>query len=281
MTWIEAYRTRIGMSRLQFARAITRELGGTGERRCRVSEELLYRLESWPKCVTHPKLINMIAHACGATKTQRDQFLVKERRGYPFKHSPARVRDMPKPECPPKEKDERSHRHDHNRRSVVIIDRAGNEVKRCESVLDAAEIMGLSAPSVRARCVHKVPSEYGAGQIYSARYAEEWDAMTPTARAADIRKARESGGEVKRSKRDCAYRKAVVVLDKAGRELARYASINEASRGEVINDDCIRNRCYRRVWQEFTSTNDSTYRFADEWDKMTPEQRRKDLSAAM
>ena len=230
--------------------------------------------------------MNMIAHACGATKAQRDMFLVKGRREYPFKHSPARVKreERRKPTMqasPEREAEKKKSRYDHNSRAVVVLDRAGNEVKRCESMTEAAEIMCLSAQSVRARCAHKVPSEYGAGQIYSARYAEEWDAMTPTARAADIRKARESGGEVKRSKRDCAYRKAVVVLDKTGRELARYASINEASRGEVINDDCIRNRCYRRVWQEFTSTNDSTYRFADEWDEMTPEQRQKDLSAAM
>ena len=282
MTWIEDYRTKIGMSRMQFARAVTRELGGSGERRLWVSESLIYILETWSKAVTHPKIINMIAHACGATKAQRDQFLAKDRRGYPFKHSPARVRlDMPKREAAKPVKPERSHRRDHNRRAVVIIDRAGNEVKRCESLLDAGEEIGLTASSIRVRCAHKLPSEFGAGQIYSCRYADEWDAMTPTARAADIRRARERGGETKAVPRRDYCKKAVVVLDKTGRELARYASIGEASRGEIINDDCIRNRCYRRVLQEFTSTNDSTYRFADEWDAMTPEQRERDLSAAM
>ena len=107
MTWIEAYRQKQGMSREQFAAAVTRELGGTGERRKCVSANLIYLLENWPKCVTHPALITMIAHACGATKAQRDQFLAKERRDYPFRHFPARVRAEAPRRAPMKEKNSR------------------------------------------------------------------------------------------------------------------------------------------------------------------------------
>lgn len=282
MTWIEAYRQKLGMSREQFAAAVTRELGGTGERRKCVSANLIYMLENWPKCVTHPALITMIAHACGATKAQRDQFLAKERRGYPFRHFPARVRSEAPRRAPMKEeKPERNHRHDHARIAVVVLDRTGRVVRRCESMLDAAEVIGMTAPSVRARCLRRAAHEFCAGSVYTCRYAAEWDGMSQTARAADMRRALELGGDMKRKPNGGLAKRAVVVLDKAGRELARYDSIMEASRGEVTNDDYIRTRCYRKVRAEFTGKNDSTYRFAADWDKMTPEERAKDLSAAM
>ena len=64
MNWIQKYRQSIGMSRGQFARAITSQLGGSRDNRIVVPEKLIYMLEEWPKCYTHPKLADMIAAAC-------------------------------------------------------------------------------------------------------------------------------------------------------------------------------------------------------------------------
>ena len=280
MSWIQEYRESIGLTRGQFARAITRQLGGSGDNRIVVPEKLIFMLEEWPKCYTHPRLADMIAAACGATPEQRDMIVARVHRGkWRGVDGPRVVYELPPTRLPIRAKAQPmpGDRYAHNNRPVVVIDRAGNEVKRCASGKEAAEFMGLSTTTVYSRCAHATPLEFTVGIPYTCRYAQEWDALTPSAKAASIRMALKNAGDSRTRPKGCNIRRAVVAIDRDGRELARYASIGEAERGEAFNEDCIRNRCNRQVKNEFTGINDSTYRFANEWDAMTPEERLRDV----
>lgn len=284
MTWIQEYRESVGMSREQFARAITQQLGGRGEKHRTVTAKLIYILENWPGCVTHPKLATMIARACGATPQQRDMIVAKAHRGtWRGTDGPKVVYQTPPTRLPGKAKAEPvpGDRYANNNKAVVVIDRAGIEVRRFKSGIEAADFMDISKSSVYGRCAHTVPMEFAAGKPYTCRYAQEWDALTPTAKALSIRRALELSRVCKPRANGWNLKRSVVVVTKDGRELTRYPSIGEASRGECFNIDCIRNRCNRLVKQEFRGQHEATYRFADEWDGMTAEQRAKDLGAAM
>ena len=72
-------------------------------------------------------------------------------------------------------------------------------------------------------------------------------------------------------------RRAVVVLNRDGKVLARYASIAAAGMKEDKNISCVAMRCARKVGQEWKH-NDKTFRYADEWDAMNEAQRRADMA---
>lgn len=283
MTWIQEYRESIGMNRVQFARAITEQLGGSGDRRVTVPATLIRMLEEWPRCVTHPKIANVIARACGATPEQRDMIVHKRHRGkWHGVSGPQVVYDLPKSRRPRpiiKAEPVPGDKYAHNLKSVVIIDRMGNEVKRCASGKEAAEFMGLSSTTVYSRCAHATPLEFTLHHPYTCRYAQEWDRLTATAKAASVRRSLELAGDKHTRPVGCNLKRPVVVIDRTGRELTRYSTIGEASRGEAFDGNCIRNRCMRRVKQEFRGINDSTYRYAEEWDAMSREEQLKDIGA--
>lgn len=271
------------MDREQFARAITIKLGGIGERRMVVPANLITILEEQPHPRTHPKLADLIAAACGATPEQRDMIVARRHRGTwhgvnapQLAYGPERAHtERPAVKNKPRQGD----KYAHNNKSVVVIDRAGNVVKRCASGKEAAAYMGLSSTTVYNRCAHAAPLEFTTHNPYTCRYAKEWDGLTPSAKAASIRRALKNAGDSRTRPKGCNIRRVVVAIDRTGRELARYASIGEAERGEALNGDCIRNRCYRQVKNEFTNTNGRTYRFAKEWGAMSREEQLKDIGA--
>lgn len=283
MNWIEEYRTKMGMSRAAFATAITRQLGGRGEGRLTVPATLIRILEEHPNPRTSPKLMNLIARACGATKAQRDMFLHPSRRGYPYTHSPAAVKgkgEEPWRSLPGATTDaarESARRYAYGRKPVVVIDREGNVVHRAASALDAAVWAECGKSAVAERCMRRVEKEFYGGMRYTFRYAAEWDNLSPTAKALEVREA------LRRTESGYQYqaREEVVVVDQRGRERSRYENVHSAVRGERVTKQTIYNRCRRKIEKEFTSYRDTTYRFAREWDKMSEAERKKDVGAAM
>lgn len=283
MIWIEAYRRKLGMGRAEFADAITRKLGGSGDARLTVPAALITILEERPGAVTHPKLANMIARACGASPEERDMIVHRNHRGrwhgvaraaldreHPYRKHPAATTKKARESAA-------EGRYMRQKRAVVALDRTGSVVKRLESLTEAAYWVGLSEEAVASRCKHLTKYEFAKGNLYTFRWADEWDAMTPTARVSEIRKAAELGEMAGDSNRA----RAVVVLAADGRELARYSSVKEAEKGEKVTRQSIRHRCARKVRQEFAGDNDSIYRFADEWDQMTKLEQMKDIGAAL
>ena len=73
---------------------------------------------------------------------------------------------------------------------------------------------------------------------------------------------------------------AVVILDRAGNELGRYDSATDAGHAMGIDGNnartAVSRRCNRRVGREYELCG-ATFRFAAEWDAMTPAERKKDL----
>ena len=73
----------------------------------------------------------------------------------------------------------------------------------------------------------------------------------------------------------------VVKLDAYGNELERYASINEAAVDIQCSAASVHKRCHRRIANEIEFNNyGCTFRFADEWDSMNPQQRADDMRSA-
>lgn len=279
MTWIQQYRESLNMTRGEFARAITRQLGGSGDSRAVVPENLITILEEHPHPVTHPKLMNMIARACGATKEQRDQFLHPSRRGFPYRHSAAALTD--KAEHPWRTRPgatsaaAKQSAYSYGRKPVVVIDRDGHVACRAESLMAAAIWANVSKGTVHDRCMRKIALEFIGRVPYTFRYADDWDSLSPSAKALEIRHALRASA----AKGGDRTMEPVVVVNRWGEELNRYPNVHAAMRTEHATRQTIYNRCFRKIDREFTAYHEITYRFASEWDAMTPEQRREDVGA--
>lgn len=281
MTWVEEYRQSIGMSRREFATAITAKLGGRGDRRVLVTPAILTIIETWPNARTHPRIMNAIARACGATKEMRDEFLHPCRRGFPYTHTAAAVTERAASPwrsytgATTQAAMESAKRYA-SARPVVVIDRMGQVVFRAVSANAAEGFTGMSAKTVLTHCNHAVKFQFFQNAKYIFRYAEEWDAMSPSARAREVSEALASST----MKAYDPKSRAVVVIGKTGREIMRYESIAEAARGEATTLFHVKHRCQRRAKREFTGDIETTYRFAAEWDSMNQAQRMEDLGVA-
>ena len=280
MTWIEEYRRSVGMTRGQFARAITARLG---RGKLKVPETLIYILEVHPHPYTHPKLMQIIAHACGATKAQRDQFIAKQHRDIPYREtSPVLTvekahpwRKTPGPTTQKAAKSAAQHVRKclANCRAVVLVNSKGNVVSRVESVDRAAEALGVGVDTASDRCRGKVVVEFSKTRHLTCRYADEWDAMTETERREMIARAVERAGNFIWNARE------VVVIDEQGNERGRYGSTYLAADAEFVSQRTVVYHCRRKARKEFQGWIDVTFRYADEWDAMTEAERLKDVGA--
>lgn len=69
---------------------------------------------------------------------------------------------------------------------------------------------------------------------------------------------------------------AVVKLDANGDVVARYSTFQTAEKCERLSADAIRERCKRRIKNEFMPYS-FTFRYEREWDRMTAEERQADI----
>ena len=73
--------------------------------------------------------------------------------------------------------------------------------------------------------------------------------------------------------------KSVVVVDRVGEVIARYSSITTAASRMRVDNGLVSRRCNHigsDLRDEF-EPNSFTFRFADEWDVLTPEERRANV----
>ena len=82
----------------------------------------------------------------------------------------------------------------------------------------------------------------------------------------------------KRAAPDRSYGKTrtIVKIDPEGRVVERYISVTQAARRNFMSDEFVDWRCVRNVKSEFAPMGYS-FRYAEEWDRMKPEERTKDL----
>ncbi len=290
--WIEEFRRQHGLTRLELSKIV------------KVSQELITILEEQPRGVTHPKLANRLAAACGATPAQRDQIVNKIHAGtwepdnsqkyaaraanYLRRRAEARAMAEEARKRAEAEARERAraaelralngtgaaqHYGGTPKRPVVMIDREGNVLKVYESVKAAADGEKWTDANVAQKCRRVVKNEFRFSDT-TFRYADEWNAMTPAQRVDDVKM-----GSVNAASRHLARMRngrPVVCLNKGGTVLRRYGSIMEASDCEKCTKSMIFRRANRQAGREFRYM-DITFRYADEWDAMTPAQRQADL----
>lgn len=282
MTWIQEHREHLGMTRGEFAREITVKMG---RGKMRVPEALIYILEVHPHPYTHPKLMQIIAHACGATKAQRDQFIAKQHRDLPYREtSPVLTvekahpwRRSPGATTEKAVKSAGQHARVRkclqNCRAVVLINCRGDVVSRVESLDRAAEALGVGVDTAGERCRGKVVVEFSRTRHLTCRYADEWDAMTETERREMMARVVERSGNYIWAARE------VVVIDEHGNERGRYGSTYIAADAEFVSQRTVVYHCRRKARKEFQGWIDVTFRYADEWDAMTEAERLKDVGA--
>ena len=77
------------------------------------------------------------------------------------------------------------------------------------------------------------------------------------------------------------YEDKVVKIDDSARIVQRYVSIQNAAYCNDLSSDTVKARCEHKLKREFSASCPFTYRYAREWDKMTPEQKLKDIGVTV
>lgn len=254
MHWIEEWRHLNDVTR--------EELGN----KTRCSAALIATLEEQNNAVTHPCIADRIADITEATMEQRDSIVPKKYRGtWTPGERPVRRRaqsEGQKPSAVP-----------YNARGVVCLDRDGRELGRYQSCREAAEQMGCGKSFVYQHCGRKnVKKNELFLTGYTFRYADEWDGMSAAEREADLRQAEWTDPRCQR----------IVALDDAGKEIGRYLSILKAAIDNQCSETVVKLRCGRKLKAETDEFQvcGRTFRFAEEWDSMSPAERMRDMLEA-
>lgn len=184
MHWIRQFRENYirkdggkGISRKELATMVRNHNTGC-------SEVLIAILEGGG--ITHPGIAQRIAKVTGCTAEQYNGMVHKMHRGgwKPEKmRRYSEIRQGPRPVQPMTPGMLPS-----NARSVVILNRAGVEIGREESMTAAAERAGRHVSFVQRRCDRRLKHSTDEFKETDCtfRFADEWDAMDPQQREADM-----------------------------------------------------------------------------------------------
>ena len=267
--WIREFRARYGLTLGDLGRYVRR----LGDKRrpgwpMRCSGVTLERLESIPGYVTHPSIADLIADAVGATASQRDAIVAEGHRGT---YRPRHVK-MRRPEPAPSAV--RAPEYQASIKAAIVkVDRGGEIVERYESVQMAADMNGIDESCVYKRCLRRIAREFhfmGVSTGTTFRYADEWEKMTPEERERDLERPEASGVAYVRG-----MKKAIVVIDREGNEIARYASAKDAAEALALCEPVIGNRCRHGIRRDEFKLLGISFRYAEEWDAMAEARRRE------
>lgn len=250
--WIEDWRLKNDISRERLG-----ELA-----RCPTA--LIGILEDQSSAVTHPQIANRIAAVTGATEEQRDSIVPKKYRG--------ELGPIPKYTPQRRRRPKRSDMNVREGRAVVCLDKQGKELGRYLSSCEAARELGDHKKHVYERCKRRSSARMAFEGGHTFRFAAEWDTMSPEERMADIEQ------EIM----NIPQAREVVALMRGGIETGRYASTGKAALAKGCSGDHVLERCTRRhkAKDEFKYCG-CTFRYADEWDAMSPEEREKDMHSTI
>lgn len=188
--WIEEYRKKHGMTLEVFGKMVR----WMGEKRkegwkMRVSDQLIYILETRPKAVTHPNIADLLAEACGATPRQRDMIVAAKHRGTwrgtrrPDAAKLLGTLEKPKPAERAYEKVVRAYKG----RRVVKLNRQGRVVERFDGVASAAIHDGVDKSIIANRCHRLLKGDEFKLNGHTYRFEDEWDRTDPKRAAAELR----------------------------------------------------------------------------------------------
>ena len=219
--WLTQYRERQGLTLHELGRII-RQAGARHDPPKWVSDTLLERLEGERGFRTVPGLANLIAEVCGATAKQRDRLTLKKYRG---QWTPTdRPVNLYRPTPAPASKNAP--------RETLAIDRVGNIVARFKSTGEAAMRCGIAQTSVCDRCNRRYTVKEFRLTGFTFRYADQWEAMTPEERIADLKgnqpEPAKPEPKVKKPRGGAHYTKAITVITPEGEE-RHFRSVNDAA----------------------------------------------------
>lgn len=163
---------------------------------------------------------------------------------------------------------------------MYAIDAAGNIVKKYNTLRAAAYYTGRQPVFVWKRANGQILGNEFQPDGVTFRYAAQWDAMTVSQRRADVERARQV--QYRKEKKHSGHSGAsrtVVVIDRRGHEVGRYPGIKQAweATGNGVSYPVVAGRCTYRYAKSPYARNGYAYRYADDWDNMTEEQRREFL----
>jgi len=201
--WIRDFRERMGLELDELAKAVNMYRRFTKQRiNGVVSDVLIHTLEVDDKAITHPVLANAIAVVCGATREERNSIVAEHNRCETWicpadSETEKLIRRaiytatgrLPEDEPKRNEVSPQKLAAQFKKRPVVKLNRMGNTLESYDSVLDAANLNGLSNKYVRNRCRRTIKDQrfmFAGDRGYTFRYADEWDAMSQAERLADI-----------------------------------------------------------------------------------------------
>lgn len=273
--WITEFRARHGLE-LEALGGMIRRVGARMNPPLRVSDELLYRLESQKNFRTVPKLANLIAEVCGATAGQRDALVLKKYRGA-WAPKPGAAFAAPASEKPKAPAPEKAPAATLRRKAVVCVDRAGNVLRSFPSIQAAAELMGVTKDGVALRVGRKAIDDEFKTWGVTFRLAEEWKAMGHEARLRDLRRTT----EVKQKpvqhdgKRGGARLKRGATVITPDGNVLHFETIGEAARSTKASETAV----YKRLAMETPIRNEylhgNMYLYTSIWDLMSEEERER------
>lgn len=273
--WITEFREQFGLDLEQLGAQI-RRVGARKDPPLRVSDILLYRLETDPKFRTVPALADLIAEACGATAQQRDALVLPKHRGTwkpPRRRETVRPRaaaaPAPPPEPPkvpqkPYTKPALKVAH-----VVVRLNREGEELGRYASVSRAALDSLATTDQIISRCMRRYTLDEFKAYGYTYRYAEEWDRMSGAERAADLSRndgVRGTRGGSGRNNR------MVTVIDRGGHAV-NYESVGIAAANVGLTYAAAIKRLRKAQDRPIHADRykDLTIMYTRDWEALTPE----------
>lgn len=275
--WLTDYRAQYGLTQEQLGGMI-RQAGRRRDPELRVSDILLYRLETDPKFRTVPKLADLIAETCGANAQQRDELVLEQYRGTwkpPRRRKPKAGIPYAKPSAitPPKGPrcSAKGLIHGPNNpfpgaRAVVKIDRKGAVVARYASCNRAAMQNSLREDQISSRCHRKGKTDEFRLMGFTFRFAEEWDDMTAEEQRADI--SRFAG--VKLGRGGTHGSRMVTVVDRHKRAQT-YESMRLAAEGTGVRYCILQARLFKAQERRppVAVLNGLRFMFTTTWDNLT------------
>ena len=182
--WIREYRERCGLDLDEFG-AMVRRRGARKRKPVNCSNGLIALLESDPNAVTHPHIADLLAEACGATRSQRDMIVAECHRSG-GRAAAARMGSPWRTEAAVTAHKRRKMRPG---RAIVKIDREGRILARYISYYHAASEAKISKWFIYSRCNGLLRREFTDVLTASYRFADEWEQLTPEQRQERMRKA--------------------------------------------------------------------------------------------
>lgn len=300
--WLTEFREAHGLSIEQLGWAV-RMAGKRKEPQIFIRDTTLLNLEREPGYLVIPAFADLIAEVCGATPEQRDALTLPRYAGRwrptgesgemaealqacARKRAPAKPAEAPRiggnpPQIraqvtattePPSAAPCSTPKKRHQRRAVVVIDWQGRELGRYQSIGDAAAETGIGRTLVHAHCCMRGDvKSHMTRKSLGFVFADEWAAMTPA--------QREKAGmkQIPAEEPMCARGRAVIAIDTDGQVLTTYRGPSHAANRCGISKDMVLRRCFRNMKSNEFSGLMITFRFKDEWERMSEEERRADL----